>query len=817
MLKIFIDGIELIKSDDLTFNLRLTKQLTDFQTFESRKSSFSYSFEIVLNKYTEQYFKYINKKDIIDKYNKQQFSTIDVYNDSSLLISGSFKIHTITPTRVIGNIIGEEIDFKDKIGDKNMSDLILDKIRFQGFHNSFETNRYYYTYDKVNEFTILYKDIATNNLTTRALSNSILIQELLADKQYTDDIHLEIVNDGGFYTTDVNLKKQININRYVTESMPLDTVDIRLSFKLSYLFKKIFENENIKVIGEIDSSLFDSYRILTNKKTEWNWYQVCSSRVNNIASEERMDDVSGGVPEFNTNYVKQLNYTQLVYDLFSSMDKDNGIRTNMYGNDPIQTEQNPIRYKVNKTGWYKLRYRVQGIYYIQQNNFLGFQKFIADVCDGIVLTKSTSLLAESNLRNYGADPSFCYQNNDMTTMLSFDDNIISFVACLPYENRNIYLNTGNMQDYVIRKDIINEDNAVISSDYTLLVDQTFGSLHITELSYSQDIEVNLYLEDREFLYLQLYRFNAKNLYNYHTHKQLKVTNFQIDFVDDSVELTNTEYRTDEQFRLFDPAKSLPDNVNQLDFVKETLNLFNLYYKYDAKQNTIEIYKRSNFFQGRNNINLDNRLLNNTTTYTQLQAINNLTLNFTNEDDESYYAIKDEYTLHIANNAYSIDKNIDLSVFQRAAYEVITNEFNIFTPPTTLYMICVDSDDNVKKISEEKEHTYPDFDSLKIYSIDFRNDTIFVVVNNQRFQYKSFRYIANIEAKNVIKTYHSDKFTDLNRSHIIKSNIYITSEEYSKLDLSKTVYVDNEEYYINKIDGFDYRNNYNTMIELIKVV
>jgi hypothetical protein len=243
MLRIVINNQDIEYLNQFDIGLSLSKRAIDPAQPFARLGSRSYTVKFPATNINNRIFNNGNHTQTINKFRQY---TCTVYDGSTLLISGVFKLQNITRDTYEGYIVSDNVGFKDLISDKSIQDLDLGSFRFVGHK----------------------KDDEPEGVTLR---ETWFPEEF----DYWDTMWLPLISYGNYF-------KSGEFDRYAKID-ELTFEDFTPNFSYTNIFRKIFEEAGYTVSGELidNVDLKDLMFTFQGDKVPWNWELLTNIIIDN--------------------------------------------------------------------------------------------------------------------------------------------------------------------------------------------------------------------------------------------------------------------------------------------------------------------------------------------------------------------------------------------------------------------------------------------------------------------------------------------------------------------------------------------------------
>ena len=278
---------------------------------------------------------------------------------------------------------------------------------------------------------------------------------------------------------------------------------------------------------------------------------------------------------------------------------------------------------------------------------------------------------------------------------------------------------------------------------------------------------------------------------------------------------------------FDIANALP-NISQIDYVTDALQLFNLYYNIDESNKTISFLKRSRYFRTDSPIEMPFSLHDRN--FTQSKAPRNLFLGLKQTDDS--YADQLEGLRQIDANPFA-DKDSTFTFASKLFGQAYKRLYTIEGDPrdSAQFEIPTLSPNNSANIlranvGELQTNTAP--------RLIFRGNGNFVYrqflqgigvssgviqVDGEQFSQLPISrvdpFVSFLDGDTIFGEYWDDDFL-YQATDVLTIKVAMTAGQYNKLDLRRSVVLENNTYTIQEVSGFNPLNPSNVTIKLLRL-
>jgi hypothetical protein len=319
-------------------------------------------------------------------------------------------------------------------------------------------------------------------------------------------------------------------------------------------------------------------------------------------------------------------------------------------------------------------------------------------------------------------------------------------------------------------------------------------------------------------------YYKQNGYQDYFGDEIRVDKFKIDYISN----------TDKELKL---SNFLPA-IKQKDFIQDFIKSNNLYF--DIKDNNITFQKRKDFIGKVPQKDLTGNVDNSRINISPVENFKTIQYGFKPSDNDDYKdlinSVNPVLTVDNGNNIYLKNQLLDLSstIFKSSTnldyrfynFDIVYgNKFiqtDTITNQTIINITSFNEGGSSLKALDELDSSL-DRNPRLVYHNDVQ-----ILNNNEKFLFNQipFKYVYK-DVRNSISNvgillntnrvdFFNDTFSNLQDSCYVELYVYLNETEFSKLDLSKPVNIDNSLYYIQKIDAYNPLANGLTKLILLRL-
>lgn len=284
------------------------------------------------------------------------------------------------------------------------------------------------------------------------------------------------------------------------------------------------------------------------------------------------------------------------------------------------------------------------------------------------------------------------------------------------------------------------------------------------------------------------------------------------------------------------ALALPD-VNQSDFLKSIIKLFNLYFLVDERNKVIYFEPWNTFYQDRfNAIDITNKVDVNSIVIEQIETP--LSYQFKWEEDSSDFLLTNSVTnynyTHTTVNPTSSDKEITV-LFAPTVNETYYLSTNIgtYTNPeydlsaSTLIQIPVlANEDAIKSVQTGLDYVEWEYDyTPRLLKLDgfyeFTGSTKFPFRSGSEIKYvdkwPKATFPDSLNWSNLFDEFYENEIRELERSELLTCDVLLSYQDYINLTPNRLIKIKQNYYRLIKIEGFTPTKNELTKMVMQRVI